>query len=361
MTSTADPRRWALWRAPKPFVFLAVAVFLTAVAVVMPIRGSLRSDLPQFLTLAVAATICTTSCLRMERARKFLEAGNAPNLAATWTFAAALSLDHRFAAAIVAAVYIIQWSAQNKVYAGRPHRYLFGAGTVVIGVRVAQMAHGPVLTGLVLVGVNSVLIAGALVALSNRHGIRRMANPRAQLTELTTLVLGWVTATCLEWHLAAGFVAVPVLIGIQYLALCLSIRQPNVIDAETGALTPRAWNALGALRLSQSKEAVVFQVMVSDPGTTPWAACAEAVRGSVRPEDLIGRTSDGFSILVAGSGGELLAEMLALQMRARLAVSGMDTYVGFAVTPDRGIPVDLSGLAVTAGADAIVKAAQIRV
>ena len=57
----------------------------------------------------------------------------------------------------------------------------------------------------------------------------------------------------------------------------------------------------------------------------------------------------------------MLAELLALQMRARLAVNGIDTYVGFAVTPDRGRPVDLQGLAVTAGADAIVRAANIRV
>jgi hypothetical protein len=170
-----------------------------------------------------------------------------------------------------------------------------------------------------------------------------------------------MSATLVERHLVLGVAAVPIIVVVQYVSLRRSIRQPSTIDPETGALTVRAWNALGALRLSQVREAIVLHVQVTDLGSETIAGCAKLVRASLRPEDLIGRGDDGFFVLVAGPGGSLLAGMLALQMRARLAMNGIVTYVGCAVTPDGGEPVDLQGMTVTAGADVIVRAVDSRV
>lgn len=356
-----DPRGWALWRNPPSFVIVLVAVYLAAAVAVFPLHPGGLGDLGRFAVLALVATGCVLTCVRMERARKFLEAARAPNLVATWTFAAALTLGHVYASAMVAIVYLLQWRAERKLYSGRQHRYVFNAATVVVAVRCCQFVHGPLLAGLVLLTVNMGLVAAVLVASGRPRDVLQMADLRQQSFEVLTLGLGWTTAVLFQWHLVAAAVIVPVLIGIQYLALHLSIRQPSTFDAETGVLTSRAWHALGVLRLAQGKEAVLLQVVLADARAVPAARGAAIVRDSVRPEDLIGRTADGFSVLVAGSGGEMLAELLALQMRARLAVNGIDTYVGFAVTPDRGRPVDLQGLAVTAGADAIVRAANIRV
>ena len=361
MTSPRDPRGWALWRNPRSFVIAVCAVYAAAAVCLLPLHSGGAGGLRHFLVLALIGSLCVLACGRMERARKFIEAENAPNLVATWTFAAALTLDHVWATAMVGTVYLLQWQAERKLHAGRPHRYLFNAATVVVAVRCSQLVHGPILAGAVLLAVNVGLVAAVLVVSGQARDVRRMADLRQQSFEVGTLVLGWTAAALFQWHLLAAVAVVPVLIGVQYLALSLSIRQPSTFDPETGVLTARAWNALGVLRLAQGKEAVLLQVVLADDAAGRSAECAAILRDSVRPEDLIGRTSDGFSILIGGSGGELLAELLGLQMRARLAVCGIDTYVGFAVTPDRGNPVDLQGLAVTASADVIVKAAITRV
>ncbi len=361
MTNPLAPRGWALWRNPRSFVVALCAVYVAAALCLLPFQPGGTGELRRFLVLGAVASLCVLACVRMERARKFIEAENAPNLVATWTFAAALTLDHVWAIAVVAIVYLLQWQAERKVHAGRPHRYVFNAATVVVAVRCSQLVHGPILAGAVLLAVNMALVAAVLVVSGNARAVLRMANLRQQGFEVGTLVLGWAAATLFQWHLLATVAVVPVVIGVQYLALSMSIRQPSTFDAETGVLSARAWNALGVLRLAQSREAVLFQLVVADGTAARLAECAAILRESVRPEDLIGRTSEGFSILVSGSGGEMLADLLGLQMRARLAVGGIDTYVGFAFTPDRGRPVDLQGLAVTASADVIVKAANARV
>ena len=356
-----QPRHWSLWRAPAAVISVVMAAYVLGTLTVFPLSVPDTRSVDRFFALMLIGGFCITVCVQMERARKFLEAGNAPNLAAAWTFAGLLCLDHVTAAALVLGIYALQWRSQRKVYVGRPHRYVFGAATVLIGVRAGQLVHDPVLSGLVLVGVNMTLIALVLVASGNVRGLRRLADVRSQLLELVTLVLGWTTATLVERQLILGLAVVPVIVAVQYVSLRRSIRQPSTIDAETGALTLRAWNALGDLRLAQVHEAIVLQVHVVHRGAETLAGCAKLVRASLRPQDLIGRGEDGFVVLVAGPGGTLLAEMLALQMRARLAMNGIDTYVGCAVTPDGGVPVDLQGMTVTAGADVIVKGVDSRV
>ena len=359
--NAADVRRWALWRMPKPLLAVVLLVYAVSIALLLPLNGIPDHANPRFLALVAAGSVCTVLCLRMERARKFLEASSVPNLTSAWTFAGALCLDHVSAAALIVVIYGVQWPAQRRLHIGRPHRYVFGAATIMISAGVAEHAHEPILSATAFSLTNMALIAVVLVASGNISGLRRLASVRAQGLEVLTLVLGWMSATLVERHLAFALIAVPVIVVVQYISLRCSIRQPSTIDAETGALTVRAWNALGVLRLSQVREAIVLHVQVSNLGTETIANCARLVRASLRPEDLIGRGDDGFFVLVAGPGGTLLAEMLALQMRARLAVNGIDTYVGCAVTPDGGEPVDLQGMTVTAGADVIVRALDTRV
>ena len=359
--SSAEIRRWSLWRAPKPTLAVVLVAYAAALAALIPLGVVSLHDDQRFFALALSGILCTILCLRMERARKFLEAGSVPNLTAAWTFAGALSLNHVSAIALVVVMYGVQWPAQRRVYIGRPHRYVFGAATVIIGTRLAEFTHGPILAGMAFTGANMFMIATVLVASGNARGVRRLLDVRAQALELLTLVLGWMSATLVERHLFFGVAAVPIIVVVQYVSLRRSIRQPSTIDAETGALTVRAWNALGALRLGQVREAIVLHVQVTDLGTETISGAAKLVRASLRPEDLIGRGDDGFFVLVAGPGGALLAEMLALQMRARLAMNGIGTYVGCAVTPDGGDPVDLQGMTVTAGADVIVRAIDSRV
>jgi hypothetical protein len=356
-----DPRSWAVWRNSGPVVAFVLAVGLGAIACLLPLAPVSAAGLSRLGVLAVIAATTLLLCRRMERARRFLGAEDVPNLVATWTFAGALVLDHTSALVLVVGVYALQWPADRKVYAGRPHRYLYNAATVIIGVRCAQLVHGPLLAGAVLLIVNMALVVGVLTAAGNPGGIRRLGDLREQALEVLTLGLGWIAASLFEWHALATVAVLPVVVTVQYVALRRAVTQPSTIDPESGALTIRAWNALGALRLAQVAEAIVLQVTPAAPDAVGWAQCGAGVRSAVRPEDLVGRTADGFVVLVAGPGGDVLAQMLALQMRARLAVNGIDTYVGFAMTPDRGKPVDLQGLAVTASADVIVRAADIHV
>lgn len=361
LSRAIHPASWTLRHAPSAFIGLTVAVWLASASSVLPLTGLDAGTMGRFAALAAFAAVATACCLRMERARKFLEASDAPDLAAVWTFAAVLCLDHVLAVAMVIVVYALQWPGQRKVYVGRFHQYLFGAGTIIVGVRVAQFAHNPLLSAVLLVAANSVLIAVALIALGKPSDLRRMANVRGQATELVTIALGFVTASLITWHLLAGIVMVPVIVGVQYVSLRRSVRQPSTLDTETGVLTARAWNALGDLRLRQVREAIVMQVVIADMGMKSLQECVAVVRESVRPEDLIGRTMDGFSVLVAEPGGSLLGQMLALQMQARLAGNGIDGCIGIAVTPDCGSSVDLQGLTVAANAEVIVRAATSRV
>lgn len=355
------PGSWTLRQAPKAFIGLAAAVWLASAISVLPLTGLDATTLSRFAALVAFAAVAMAGCQRMERARKFIDTGDTPDLVATWTFAGVLCLDHVLAVAMVAVIYGLQWVPQRKAYVGRPHRYLFAAGTVVVGVRVAQFAHNPLLSAVFLVAANSLLIAVALVALGKPSDLRRMANVRAQATELVTIALGFATASLVTWHLLAGIVLVPVVVGVQYVSLRRSVRQPSTLDSETGVLTARAWNALGDLRLRQAREAIVMQVVVTELGMRSLQECVDVIRESVRPEDLIGRTMDGFSVLVAEPGGSLLGQMLALQMQARLAGNGIDCCIGIAVTPDCGSAVDLQGLTVAANAEVIVKAATLHV
>jgi hypothetical protein len=327
----------------------------------LPIHGVDTAQLPRFAALAGIGCATTAACWRMERVRKFLEAERAPNLAATWTFAAVLCLDPFFAAATTIAIYAVQWGAQRRVYVGRPHRYLYGASTVLLGVRAAEFIHAPVMSGLVLVGVNTALIAGGFIAGGNASRIRAMASPAAHATEAATLVLGFVTAGLLEHDLAFAALPVPAILAVQYIALHRSIRQPSTTDIESGVLTARAWTALAQLRLTQARKAVVLQVHVGQLGAVSWLECAQLVRASVRAEDLIGRSGSGFLVMVAGEANTVLADMLALGMRSRLAGRGIDTHIGAAVTPDGGRPVDVQGLTVTAAADVVIRAAELQV
>ncbi len=361
LVRSVRPTQWALWRQPRALVVVILLVVTAALASALPLQGVDSAQLPRFAALAGIGCATTAACWRMERVRKFLEAERAPNLAATWTFAAVLCLDPFFAAATTIAIYAVQWGAQRELYIGRPHRYLYGAGTVLLGVRAAEFAHSPVLSGFVLVAVNTALIAGGFIAGGNASRIRAMSNPAAHVTEAATLILGFVTGTLLEHDLALTALPVPAILAVQYVALHRSIRQPSTTDTESGVLTARAWTALAQLRLAQAHRAVVFQVQVSELGGATWLECAQLVRASVRAQDLIGRSEGGFLVMVAGDGNTLLADLLGLGIRSRLARGGIAAYIGVAVTPDGDKHVDVQGLTVTAAADVVIRAVELQV
>ena len=356
-----NPRHWALWREKRCVIAVLLTTYLAAVVASWPTSVIEAGQLLRFVMVAGVGALTTVACWRMERARKFLDSTKAPNLAAVWTFAGALVLDATLAIGVAVVIYAVQWGSQRKLYAGRVHIYFFNISMVVLAVRAAQLVHVALLSGLVLVAVNMVLLAIYLTALGTPAAIRRIMSVSGQLTEVVTFALGWVTADLVARHVVLAFAMIPVVVGLQYAALWRSVTRLSSIDSATGALTARAWHALATLKLSQVREAIVLHIMVTDLGGQSWADCAKVVRAFLRPEDLVGRAEDGFVVLVAGAGDAVLAEVLGLQMRARLTVAGMGTHIGSAVTPDGDRLIDLQGLTVTAGADVIVRSVDIRV
>jgi hypothetical protein len=354
-------RGWALWRLPALVFTVVMGVYVSAGLSFLPPHGIRSADLVRFVALSIAGIFCSLACRQFERARKTLTANQIPNLVSVWTFAGVLCLDHVLAVALVVVIYSAHWLTERSLYVGKPHRYVFTAASIMVSVRVAHLCHDPLLSGLLFAVVNPGLVAAVMVASGSVRQLRQMANLREQGVEIATLVLGFVTAELVQLHLALSLAPVPVILAVQYLSLRRHVKEPSTIDAESGVLTSRAWNALGALRLAQVREAIVFVVLVQDRNGRTWRECADGVAAGVRAEDLVGRTDSGFSVLVAGPGGTLLAEVLALQVRARLAGVGIDTVLGSAVTPDGGSPVDLQGLTVTAAAVAIVAASNIGV
>lgn len=355
------PRRWTLWQAPRPFVLTVVIVCTAACLATLPLSEFDSSHLGRFITLALLGSIATTLCVRMERARSVLDTARVPNLVATWTFAGALSLDHVLAATLVIVIYGAQWPAKKDVYAGKFHKYFLSAANVIVCVRLAQFVINPVLAGLIIVTTNILLVSLAWIALGQAKFLRRMADLKEQGTEVLTLVLGFAEATLLDRQLVLGVAVLPVIFVIQYVSLRRSLAQSSTLDPETGLLSAQAWYALGGLRLSGVREAIVLNVLIADAAGLSLAECVELLKASVRAEDLIGRTPDGFSVLVAVPGGRVLAEVLAAQMQTRFAMSGVETVVGLAVTPDEGRSADLQAMAVAASAELIIKTAGARV
>lgn len=232
---------------------------------------------------------------------------------------------------------------------------------MIVCVRLAQFVINPVLAGLIIVTTNILLVSLAWIALGQAKFLRRMADLKEQGTEVLTLVLGFAEATLLDRQLVLGVAVLPVIFVIQYVSLRRSLAQSSTLDPETGLLSAQAWYALGGLRLSGVREAIVLNVLIADAAGLSLAECVELLKASVRAEDLIGRTPDGFSVLVAVPGGRVLAEVLAAQMQTRFAMSGVETVVGLAVTPDEGRSADLQAMAVAASAELIIKTAGARV
>ena len=355
-------RRWALWRSPAPVLALVIAVYLASGAAFIPLDHISTQTWIRLAALACAGSLCSLLCLRMERARKTLEEGHVPNLLGCWTFAGALCLGHTAAAVLVAVIYGVQWFTQRSIYVGVPYRYVFSAGTVVVSAWAVQLVHNPLLAGALYMATNAALVAAAMAVSGNARVVWPMLSDiREQSIVVGSMVLGYATASLTDIRLAYCVAPIPVILLVQYVSLLSHSRRSQTIDAETGVLTTRAWHALASLRLAQRSGAIVFVVLVQDFNGRSLRDCADAVREGVRPEDLIGRTDGGLSVLVAEPGGTLLANALGAQIRSRIAGVGIDSVLGSAVTPDGGSPVDLQGLTVTAAALAIVQASNSRV
>jgi hypothetical protein len=358
----ASVRGWALWRSPAPVLALVLGVYLVSGVALIPLGHISIHAWARFAALAGAGSMCSLLCLRMERARKTLEGGHVPNLLGCWTFAGALCLGHTAAAVLVVTIYGVQWFTQRSIYVGVPYRYVFSAGTVIVAAWSVELVHSPLLAAVLYMTTNAALVAVAMAVSGNPGAVGPMlADAREQTIVIGSMALGYGTATLTDVHLAYCLAPVPVILAVQYLSLWSRARRSSVFDAETGVLTTRAWHALAALRLAHSRDAIVFVVLVQELNGRSLRDCADALRDSVRPEDLIGRTDDGLSVLVAEPGGLLLATALGAQITGRIAGVGIETALGSAVTPDGGSPVDLQGLTVTAAALAIVHASSSRV
>lgn len=353
------PAKWSVWKLRKPAMVYIIAVYGVALFCAFPLVRPSESSLYRMTVLASVAAFCALFRRHVERARDILTKPSRPNLNLTsmTTFAGALCLPMTGALILVFAVYTLQWVVERDRYRGNLHRFTFNVATVVISCFVANRVADASLGIFAYTLCNAGLVAGVLAVTGNRTGLRTMIDPSRHLVSLGTLVVGACEVTLLRWHLALALCVIPILIGVQAFAMREQVsKTENIVDESAYILTRTAWTALATVHLAVCAQAVVVALAIDSMTDAVAAQCGRELRERLRDVDVIGRTEDGFLILVPGQA-LAVAEMIAMRICLRFAELGVLASAGSAATPMDDGNVSLDGLVVTATAQSILSSA----
>lgn len=208
----AAPRRWRLWRQPKPMIaFLLVAelVALAGCAAAVGAAGAPdRLDWLRFAILALGATVHIQLTRRQEERRRNRIIAVHIDLTAVWVFPAAVVLPVPLTLALVVLVRVQRWfTARRPVF-----KFLFSSISLAFAAVLAHTTY-------------EALDPGGLSALSALGSLRELA-----LLTLAGLVYSLVQIVYVGGILALGATTRPTVTNV------LGTKQDNLLDAVTVAL-----------------------------------------------------------------------------------------------------------------------------
>jgi diguanylate cyclase (GGDEF)-like protein len=374
-------KQWPIWSLSRRLVLSVLIVELTALVLVLAHVSSTQLDqrtLLMALGLSGLGVVHDEIAIRVERIRRRITETPHVDFSSVWTFAGAIVLPPALAAAVAVVIFThlwwCSWRPRVQVY-----RHVFSASTVVLaclaasavfrfvsgndGAIVGTATELPALLIALLVytTVNSCLVAGAIaVSTSKPDLVGVFGDWQSNLLEIATLSLGALTAVALTINpLLLIFVPPPVLV-LHRSVLVHQLIEAARTDLKTGLLNAAAWHNQAERALTRGKQGdgprgvLVLDLdhfkRVNDTyghlaGDEVLVAVANALRGEVRDQDLVGRFGgEEFVVLLGGLSGGASAELNAVAERMRRRVADLRVEIP---TPDG--PMTVSGLTVSVG------------
>jgi diguanylate cyclase (GGDEF)-like protein len=382
------PRRWSVWSLPRRVLVLIVLVEIAAVVLVALEAGFAGfvppADWPLTLVVLAGAGVASTeACLGVERRRRIDTGSPHIDLSSVWIFAAAALLPGVLTAVVVVVVYshlyLRAWRGTGEV---PPYKVAFSAAAIVLAAQAASLVIGLVppaerfqsTVGLAVVGlavvvyavVNMLLVVVVMVLDGPPHDLSTFVQVLGRVDEavleFATLSMGALAAGAMAaFGPAYAVFVLPTLIVLHRTVLVRQLEEAADLDGKTGLLNAAGWHlrATRALRRSERAEAQAT-VLVLDidhfkdvndrhghlVGDQVLTAVADAVKGEVREEDLVGRFGgEEFVVLLVGLDGGTdprAARLVAERIRKRIA--GLRVPV-----LDPGSPLVVHGLTVSIG------------
>jgi diguanylate cyclase (GGDEF)-like protein len=372
--------RWAVWALPARLLSSVLVVELLVVALVLVdgVRGGAaqfsRSALAVLAALAVVGVLHTEIAVRVERARRRVTPSPHIDLSSVWTFAAALLLPPLLASAVAAVIYLHLYARVWRPTHQPAYRWAFTTCTVVLAVHAAAAAVSYVGGGrdafgsggglaavvvalLCYTAVNTCLVVGVIVLSAPDRTVREVLGRGDEVVlELATLAMGALAAGAVAIQSPLHAVLVlPPLVVLHRAMLVRHLQEAASTDGKTGLLNAAAWQdraerVLHRARRGGGSAAVLILDLdhfkrVNDrhghlAGDRVLAAVAEALRGEVRDDDLVGRFGgEEFVVMLPGHEGATddRAELEAVADRIRRRV---DTLAVEITTPDGPLTVD---------------------
>jgi len=371
-----------------PARLLSSVLVVELLAVMLLVVDALHGGVAQFSghsvavvgVLAAVGVLHAEIALGAERTRRRVTPSPHVDLSSVWTFAAALLLPPLLASAVVAVVYVHQYLRVGRATRRPLHRWTYTTCTVMLAVHAAAGAVvyvGQVdlfgsEAGLVAIvvallcytAVNTCLVVGVIVLSVPDARFRQVLGKGDEVVlELATLAMGALAAGAIASSSPLHAVLVlPPLVVLHRAVLVRHLQEVASTDGKTGLLNAAAWQDRAAQVLERAARVHVSAALlildldhfkhVNDrhghlAGDRVLSSVAEALRGEVRDNDLVGRFGgEEFVIMLPGHDGMEYdrAELLAVADRIRRRI---DELVVEIATPDG--PLTVNELSVSVG------------
>jgi hypothetical protein len=297
-----------------------------------------RADLSLALLLATLSITYSLSVVTFERVRVVLTRGTSPdmcpNLLATWTFAAAVMLPMRLAAAVVIIAVVADWPARNVVKPTESYKYIYSSAAAMLAASAANAAlslgwylgAGLLMAGVAYTAVGAGLVALAMMSVGQAAGLKIFGRPRTYAIEVQTIALGIGVAMAQYFHLPIVVLSLPVAILIQQRSGKAALKQASELPEP---MAEAVWRHVAAGMLDACSYAGVLRVDQDDPATL---RVLTEIKTSC---DAIGHYRGGLAILLVDAP-EPHTDALALRLRMTLASISPSARVASAAAPRDG-------------------------
>lgn len=383
---------WRLWKLPRKArgYLIGVEVAAVVVTVLLAIRFPVTSHAAVAFAIIVGlGVLAAEATKRIERMRRRFSDTPHVNMSSVWTLSAALVTTPALAAATTVVLYLHLWFRSWRQVTGmHPFRVAFSVCAVVLSCHAAFLVEqalpdalppdpsrpvGLLVLAVVIVGywcVNSGLVAGAILLLRRDRSLGRLlGSGRENSLEYATLSVGALTALLLSWYAwAVALVLLPLFV-LHRSVLVRQLEHAATTDDKTGLLNAGTWRALADSELERAaRHGTTLAVLMTDldffkgvndsyghlVGDQALRVIAEAMRGTVRSSDLVGRFGgEEFVILAIGVDSAGAVEVgnrirdRVRELRIEDPISGatyadlrLTVSVGVAAFPDAGHDLD---------------------
>jgi hypothetical protein len=310
------------------------------------------------LLLASISVAYSVSVRRLERLRRPLANGKMPDLLSVWTVAGTLLLPPLHIAILVIIVYATEWPAR-KLVGHQPLKYLYSCAAAVTSCLVAKIVvqavdapAGILLVVLTVSAVNITLIAIVMVLARETQILRKFANAKAHLAELSTQFLGVALAELIGWHVVLGVLVLPAVLLVHRWSLRETVKAEEAFDEATGLWSETAWRVQAHQKLHDARGHVAL-LMIDPDEAGQERQIMQSIESGLGPSDLLGRYGTRQIVVLISVGRAEAGRYLSTGFRTDLARAAVPAEMGFATTADS----ELEALLIEAMSDLMARRA----